>query len=70
MARKIEPPVQCPKCRSPYWAKERIVGKVIRLDPEEYAKLRKAANIRPARKLKPCPSCGGLNGLHQKGCKA
>lgn len=54
-------PVKCPRCWWPY--------NVIRHTPEEYAKLRKEANIKPERKVKSCPSCGGINGLHQKGCK-
>ena len=43
------------------------MGKVIRHDPVEYEKLRKEADIKPERKS--CPSCGGLNDVHQKGCK-
>ena len=72
--RKDDPPVQCPRCRSPYWDRERqdavecpkpsgvdrrIPGKV----PDDVLPV-KGSSVGVG---KGCPECGAMSG-HQKWC--
>ena len=74
--------MQCPRCRSPYWDRERLNGGSVEamevvqtLRPADEAKGRQeeAGHVGSRERVpvgpKACPSCQGLNGMHAKGCK-
>ena len=46
----------------------------VAVQPEEHkpqtASRREVVSVKPAAASRSCPSCGGMNGMHQRGCKA
>ena len=71
--------MQCPGCKSPYWDQERVNGgnvevvQTLRSADEAKGRQEAAKHVGSRERVpvgpKACPSCQGLNGLHQKGCK-
>lgn len=60
---RVEKPVRCPKCISPFWDRKRTRRIGLIGVPSAVSGITKGAIA------KQCPGWGGMNGLHQKGCK-
>jgi hypothetical protein len=75
-------PKWCPSCHSPYWDKERVRGVAVK--SVAVVQVSRSSGVVESKKPEPiiiqeeekrparssgCSECGGLNGLHQKGCK-
>jgi rubredoxin len=60
-------PSHCAKCKSRKW--NQVIPAYVEVTPQQLKTHQAAMSREPLGSGNVCPDCGGLKGLHQKGCK-